>query len=147
VYSTLHEVLVRCDETELHPGYLRPEMTVMDLTAALRPSALLREAAARSCHFVSPGRVLAELVARQARAGAGGGVAREPLLGGRAGRGGGAGGGGVAGGGEGEGVFLGARRWGAISPTCPPQRPPRAPSVNAGAAGRPAASPASALRP
>jgi 3-dehydroquinate dehydratase/shikimate dehydrogenase len=80
VYSTLHEVLVRCDESELHPGYLKPEMTVMDLTAPLRPSALLREAADRGCRVVSPGRVFAELVARQARAVTGEEAAREPLM-------------------------------------------------------------------
>lgn len=80
VYTTLHEVLVRCDETELHPGYLRQGMTVMDLSATLRPSALLREAEGRGCQAVSPGRVFAEVVARQARAMTGEEVAREPLL-------------------------------------------------------------------
>src|SRR5262249_33819399 len=54
VYSTLHEVLVRCDDSELHPGYLRPGMTVMDLSAPLRPSKLLTEAAEHGYPAVSP---------------------------------------------------------------------------------------------
>jgi 3-dehydroquinate dehydratase/shikimate dehydrogenase len=80
VYSTLHDVLVRCDDTELHTNYLRPGMTVLDLTALPRPSALLADAEQRGCHVVSPRQVLVELVARQVRAIAGQDVARAPLL-------------------------------------------------------------------
>jgi 3-dehydroquinate dehydratase/shikimate dehydrogenase len=80
VYSTLHDVLVRCDDTELHPGYLKAGMTVLDLPALPRPSPLLREAEQRGCHAVAPARVLVELVARQVRAVAGQEAAREPLL-------------------------------------------------------------------
>jgi shikimate 5-dehydrogenase len=80
VYSTAHEVLVVTDDTELHPGYLKPGMTVMDLSEPLRPSPLLREASERGCAVVSPERVLAELAARQVRAIAGEDIPREPLL-------------------------------------------------------------------
>ncbi len=80
VYTTLHDVLIRGDETELHTSYLRSGMTVLDLTAPLRMSAWLDDALERGCHVVSPARVLVELVARQARAIAGQEVAREPLL-------------------------------------------------------------------
>jgi 3-dehydroquinate dehydratase/shikimate dehydrogenase len=80
VYTTLHDVLIRCDDTDLHPGYLKPGMTVLDLPALPRMSPLLREAEQRGCHVVAPERVLVELVARQARAIAGEEVAREPLL-------------------------------------------------------------------
>lgn len=79
VYTTLHEVLIRCDDTELHPGYLKPSMTVLDLSAPLRPSPLLAAAGERGCQVVSPGRVFVELVARQARAITGEDVARGPL--------------------------------------------------------------------
>ena len=80
VYTTLHEVLIRCDDTELHPGYLKPSMTVVDLSAQLRPSALLREAGERGCQVVTPGRLFVELVARQARAIVGEDAPKEPLL-------------------------------------------------------------------
>jgi hypothetical protein len=68
VYTTLHDVLVRCDDTELHPGYLQPGMTVVDATALPRPSRLLDEAGQRGCHVVSPEFVLVELVNRYLRA-------------------------------------------------------------------------------
>jgi 3-dehydroquinate dehydratase/shikimate dehydrogenase len=80
VYTTLHDVLIRCDTTELHTSYLRPGMTVLDLTAVPRPSALLSDAEQRGCHAVSPGLVLVELAARHVRAIAGQDVARAPLL-------------------------------------------------------------------
>jgi shikimate 5-dehydrogenase len=80
VYSTLHDVLVRCEDTELHTNYLRPGMAVLDLTALPRPSALLDGAEQRGCHVVSPRQVLVELVARQVRAIAGQDVAHAPLL-------------------------------------------------------------------
>ncbi len=80
VYSTLHDVLVRCDDTELHPGYLKAGMTVLDLTSGPRPSALVREAQQRGCQVVSPGQLLVEQVARQAEAITGQEVSRGPLL-------------------------------------------------------------------
>ena len=78
--KTPHDVLVRCDRTEVDTDSLRPGMTVLDLTALPRPSALLADAGQRGCHVVSPRQVLVELVARQVRAIAGQDVARAPLL-------------------------------------------------------------------
>src|SRR5207248_7575164 len=57
LYSTMHDVLVVCDEEKdeargkagaagVHPGYLKAGMTVLDLTAELHRSPLLREAEA-----------------------------------------------------------------------------------------------------
>src|SRR5207253_3018724 len=56
ICTTMHDVLVVCDDEKdhkarsgeggVHPGYLRPGMTVLDLTAAFAASPLLREAAA-----------------------------------------------------------------------------------------------------
>jgi 3-dehydroquinate dehydratase/shikimate dehydrogenase len=61
LYTTLHDVLVVCDregdkgkETTIHPGYLQPGIVVMDLTADLMPSQLLREAKARSAAVAPP---------------------------------------------------------------------------------------------
>jgi 3-dehydroquinate dehydratase/shikimate dehydrogenase len=80
VYTTLHDVLVRCDDTVLHPGYLKPGMTVVDLTALPRTSSLLVEAQERGCQVVTPQQLLVELVNRQARAIVGQTVPREALL-------------------------------------------------------------------
>jgi 3-dehydroquinate dehydratase/shikimate dehydrogenase len=63
LYSTIHDVLVVCDEEKehapsragaagVHAGYLKPGMTVMDLTATLRDSTLTEEAAVRACQVV-----------------------------------------------------------------------------------------------
>jgi 3-dehydroquinate dehydratase/shikimate dehydrogenase len=77
LYTTLHDVLAVCAEeadplgrstaTGVHPGYLRPGMAVLDLTAGLRRSPLLREAEARGCAAVAPGRLFADRLAVQAR--------------------------------------------------------------------------------
>jgi shikimate 5-dehydrogenase len=76
VYATSHDVLaVGRDGSDaddgsdlpLHPGYLKPGMTVVDLTAGERPSRFLREAQARGCAVVSPGRLLVEQVREHAR--------------------------------------------------------------------------------
>jgi 3-dehydroquinate dehydratase/shikimate dehydrogenase len=80
LYTTLHDVLIVCEETEVHPGYLKPGMSVVDLTTLPRPSALLNEAERRGCLVVAPAQVLVELVARLARAIAGQEVAREHLV-------------------------------------------------------------------
>jgi 3-dehydroquinate dehydratase/shikimate dehydrogenase len=80
IYTTLHDVLIRCDDSELSASYLRSGMTVLDLTALPRPSAFLAEAEQRGCHVVSPRQVLVELAARQVRAIAGEDVARAPLV-------------------------------------------------------------------
>jgi 3-dehydroquinate dehydratase/shikimate dehydrogenase len=80
LYTTMHEILVVCDEemelakgptrpagTGVHSGYLRPGMTVMDLTTAGRRSALLNDAEARGCQIVSPRQVLVHQLALQAK--------------------------------------------------------------------------------
>jgi len=77
VYTTLHDVLIVCAEEQrhatlksrggeigLHAGYLKPSITVMDLTALARPSELLRGAQERGCPIVLPRRVLTEHVVR-----------------------------------------------------------------------------------
>jgi 3-dehydroquinate dehydratase/shikimate dehydrogenase len=65
LYSTMHDVLIVCDEEKeefkgrpgkagVHPGYLKPGITVLDLTADLRKTELVREAEARGCGVVLP---------------------------------------------------------------------------------------------
>jgi 3-dehydroquinate dehydratase/shikimate dehydrogenase len=80
VHTTPHDVLVRCDATDLHAGYLKPGMTVVDVTALPRPSRLLDEAGQRGCQVVSPQQVLVELVNRYLRALTGETVPGEFLL-------------------------------------------------------------------
>jgi 3-dehydroquinate dehydratase/shikimate dehydrogenase len=76
IYSILHDVLAVCEEEHdpraragagVHPGYLRPGMAVLDLTAGLRKSALLREAEGRGCATVSPAQLALDRLAAQAR--------------------------------------------------------------------------------
>jgi hypothetical protein len=76
----LHDVLVRCDDTDLHPGFLKPGRTVVDVTALPRSSSLLDEAGQRGCRVVSPRQLLVELVNRYLRAIAGKTVPQEFLL-------------------------------------------------------------------
>jgi 3-dehydroquinate dehydratase/shikimate dehydrogenase len=68
VYTTLHDVLVRCENIDLHPGHLKAGMTVADLTGLPRRSNLLTEAEQRGCLVVSPQQLLVQLVSRQVRA-------------------------------------------------------------------------------
>jgi 3-dehydroquinate dehydratase/shikimate dehydrogenase len=90
LYSTMHDVLVLCDEekeemrgkpgaTGLHPGYLKAGMTVLDLTAGLRPSELLREAEARGCTAIAPRELLLDRLELQARLFTGKQVPRDVL--------------------------------------------------------------------
>jgi 3-dehydroquinate dehydratase/shikimate dehydrogenase len=92
IYSTLHDVLIACaeeqrhatlkgkpSETGVHAGYLKPTMTVMDLTSGPRRSTLLREAADRGCGVVSPRRVLLEHVLQQVKLIAGKETPAEPV--------------------------------------------------------------------
>jgi shikimate 5-dehydrogenase len=51
----------------IHPGYLKPGMIVLDLTAAARPTPLLEEAVKRGCGFVSARQMLFDQIALQAR--------------------------------------------------------------------------------
>lgn len=76
VYATSHDVLVighdagakqPDDEMPFHPGYLKSSMVVVDLTAGLQPSRFQREAEARGCAVVTPGRLLVEEVRDHAR--------------------------------------------------------------------------------
>ncbi len=78
IYTTIHDALVVCDEekprgpsrggeTVIHPGYLKPGMTVMDLTSLLDRSPLLREAELRGCAVVTPQQLWLEQVSLQAR--------------------------------------------------------------------------------
>ncbi len=76
LYTTNHDVLVVCDDERalrgsagpavVHPGYLKPSMTVMDLTAIAAPSPLLEAAKTRGCAVVSPRRLLLDQLALQA---------------------------------------------------------------------------------
>ena len=80
LYTTTHDVLVVCDDerTEgdakkqtgksgIHAGYLRPGMTVMDLTAAAGLTALLREAETRGCNTIDPKQALVHQLTAQAQ--------------------------------------------------------------------------------
>jgi 3-dehydroquinate dehydratase/shikimate dehydrogenase len=81
IYTTNHDVLVVCETeqvargkpnqpspaTSIHPGYLKSGMTVLDLTAAARPTPLLEEAAKRGCGYVSARQMLFDYIAQQAR--------------------------------------------------------------------------------
>jgi 3-dehydroquinate dehydratase/shikimate dehydrogenase len=77
LYSTMHDVLIVCDhelgtkgragDAGVHPGYLKSNMTVMDLTATLQKSTLLREAERRGCAIVSPRQMLLDQLATQVR--------------------------------------------------------------------------------
>jgi hypothetical protein len=65
LYSTIHDVLIVCEGADIHPGYLKSSMTVMDLTSPLQPSSILREAQTRGCVVVMPRQVWLEQVALQ----------------------------------------------------------------------------------
>jgi 3-dehydroquinate dehydratase/shikimate dehydrogenase len=74
LYTTSHNVLIVCvkDEfdpmqgrkikTQIHPGYLKPSITVMDLTSMPDASDLQIEAVKRGCDVVTPRRVLLEQI-------------------------------------------------------------------------------------
>ena len=90
IYSTMHDVLVVCDEEPgpargrkaetvgVHAGYLKSGMTVMDLTAPLT-SPLIREAALRGCRVVTPRELLLGQLELQAKLLSGKEVPREVL--------------------------------------------------------------------
>src|SRR5207302_7151097 len=78
LYSTMHDVLIVVDEEKdqmptrpgssgIHTGYLKPGMTVMDLTAGLTDTALTWDSAARSCLVVRARQLLVEQLNLQAR--------------------------------------------------------------------------------
>jgi 3-dehydroquinate dehydratase / shikimate dehydrogenase len=65
LYTTIHDVLIMCGEDEIHPGYLAPSMTVLDLTASLKKTPMLRAAEVRGCLVVAPRQVWLEQTALQ----------------------------------------------------------------------------------
>jgi 3-dehydroquinate dehydratase/shikimate dehydrogenase len=71
IYSTLHDVLICCAAerggAEVDTRYLKPGMTVMDLTAAAQRTPLLREAEQRGCAVVPPRQVVLEQALHYAR--------------------------------------------------------------------------------
>lgn len=79
MYTTLHDVLISSGfevassggptgkDRQIHVGYLRPGMCVVDLSAGLQQSPLLLQARKRSCLIVSPIEVLLEQVLQQAK--------------------------------------------------------------------------------
>lgn len=86
LYSTNHDVLVLCDQESvegrdlnLRPSYLKPGMLVMDLSAGVRETPLLREARARSCAIVNPLELLMQLLQLQTQRLTGKSVPREIL--------------------------------------------------------------------
>jgi shikimate 5-dehydrogenase len=76
VYSTLHDILIHCDDektdrpkaaADLHVGVIRDKSVIMDLTAQVHKTALLREAALRGCAIVPPLDLLAQHLQLQAK--------------------------------------------------------------------------------
>jgi shikimate 5-dehydrogenase len=76
LYSTMHDVLIVCDTEKdqgpskagggVHAGYLKPGMTVFDLTSTLRDTELTAAAAGRQCQVVHGLDLLLEQLALQA---------------------------------------------------------------------------------
>ena len=70
IYATLHDILIlesehkddepalEQDELPLHPGYLKPTMTILDLSHMPRRSPFLEEAQLRGCSIVEPADLL-----------------------------------------------------------------------------------------
>jgi 3-dehydroquinate dehydratase/shikimate dehydrogenase len=89
IYSTLHDVLVMCSEEpfatrgtkdgDLNLRYLKSGMTVMDLTAGMRRTPLLKEAELRNCGVVSAKTVVLELALQYAKLFSGKDPDRKPL--------------------------------------------------------------------
>src|SRR5207245_11223700 len=73
-HTTQHNVLIVCAaeeddpmqgrtiKTNVHPGYLKPSITVMDFTSMPYESELLAEARKRGCDVVTPRRLLLEQI-------------------------------------------------------------------------------------
>jgi len=88
LYSTMHDVLVVCEEEKdeipgrsvgVHAGYLKAGMTVMDMTATERRSPLLQQAFDRGCNIVEPRQLLMDTLEMQARLLTGKQVPREVI--------------------------------------------------------------------
>ena len=89
LYTTMHDVLVVCAEEKhddakkpgggIHSGYLKPGMAVMDLTAAVHPSQLLRDAEVHGCLRMAPHELLLNQLTQQAKLLTGKTVGRDAL--------------------------------------------------------------------
>jgi len=87
LYTTMHDVLVVCDDESdaktgkagVHAGYLKTGMTVMDLTAGARLSPLLTGAQMRGCEIVDPLELLLDMLEAQAKTLTGKPVSRDVL--------------------------------------------------------------------
>jgi 3-dehydroquinate dehydratase / shikimate dehydrogenase len=92
LYSTMHDVLVVCGEDAqgellaaktgqagVHPGYLKPSMTVMDLTTLPQDSPLVLDAQSRGCTVVPGKEIVIGHVEIIVRSMAGQNVARQIL--------------------------------------------------------------------
>jgi shikimate 5-dehydrogenase len=93
LYSTAHDVLVKCAEERLalkkgageqagdiHPGYLKPTITVLDLTTMPRLSDLAKAARERGCPVVGARQLLVEQCQLQLRLLTGKDARREVLV-------------------------------------------------------------------
>jgi 3-dehydroquinate dehydratase/shikimate dehydrogenase len=92
IYTTVHDVLIVCDDEKdqiksrkedaaaIHPGYLRPGMTVLDLTDPAKRTPLAREAQLRGCSVVTPRELFLDQMSIQAQLLAGKQVSRDVLL-------------------------------------------------------------------
>jgi 3-dehydroquinate dehydratase/shikimate dehydrogenase len=78
LYTTMHDALIVCAEEKeegaghassagIHAGYLKEGITVMDLTASLGMSSLLKDARLRGCPFVEPRQLFLHQLEHQAR--------------------------------------------------------------------------------
>jgi 3-dehydroquinate dehydratase/shikimate dehydrogenase len=73
LYTTLHDIIIVCGEEKddagrivpIHAGYLKPGMAVADLSAAVKRSPFLRQAAERECLVVDPKDLLVDVVQNQ----------------------------------------------------------------------------------
>jgi 3-dehydroquinate dehydratase/shikimate dehydrogenase len=75
MYSTHHDVLIVCskdrdgrgEKAEIHPGYLKSSMVVVDVTAGWDKSTLLQEAESRNCTVVTPRQLFLKQLALEVR--------------------------------------------------------------------------------
>jgi 3-dehydroquinate dehydratase/shikimate dehydrogenase len=86
LYSTNHDVLIVCDsdktpgqDSDIHPGYLKRGMTVLDARGTLEKSHLVHAAQERGCTVVGAREIWLEQIAMQARLLTGKEVAKQML--------------------------------------------------------------------
>jgi shikimate 5-dehydrogenase len=90
LYSTAHDTLIVCENPTLpkgesadagiHYGYLKPNITVLDLTSIGKKSTLVQEAEQRGCPVVSPRQLLIDQLQMQLKLISGQQAARTKLL-------------------------------------------------------------------